>query len=123
MADIGYLNALLNRLDSRLRQSLSQAFQHVVDGGIRMGGVSHQERGRNLAWYRLDGTTSSTADQEFSIAHGLGQAPMAIVAPYVPLNSSGSQLVRLKVTRAADASRVYLSSPDTGAGFSILVEA
>lgn len=122
MADQGYIDSLLNRLDAKVRQSMSLAFRHVVDGGIRIGGVDHQERARNLAWIRLDGQTSSTANAEFSIQHGLGQIPTAIVSQYVPLNSTGSQVVRLKVTRMADASRLYLSSPDTGASFSVLVE-
>ena len=120
MSSKGYVDSLINRLEERVRASLKYAFEHVIDNG-QIGGIEHQEKAINFRWYRLDGTTSSAANTEFSIAHGLGVAPFHLM-PLVPLTSSGAQLVRLKVSRPSDASRVYLSSPDTGASFSVLVE-
>lgn len=120
MASKGYVESLINRLDQTVRTSLKYAFEHVLDQG-QIGGIGHQEKAINFRWYRLDGTTSSNANEEFSIVHGLGLAPFHLL-PLVPLTSSGTQLVRLRVTRAADASRIYLSSPDTGAAFTILAE-
>lgn len=70
--------------------------------------------------YRLDATTHATADTEFSIAHGLGQVP-TLVIPVLPLDV-GNQLVPLVVTRAPDASRVYLRSSSTGAPISLYLE-
>jgi hypothetical protein len=120
MASKGYVESLLNRLPDTVRQALKPAFDHILDNG-QIGGIEHGKKAINFRWYRLDGTTSSNANQEFSIVHGLGVAPFHLL-PMVPMTSSGSQLVRLRVTRTSDASRVYLSSPDTNAAFSVLVE-
>jgi hypothetical protein len=121
MADKGYVTSLLNKLDPSIRQVLNLAFEHVIDN-LQFGGISHQDKARNFRFYRLDGVTSSVANQEFTIMHGLGQTPLAVVGQYLPLDSTGGQIVRLNVTRVADGSRLYLSSPDTGAAFSVLVE-
>lgn len=120
MASKGYVESLINRLDEKVRSALKYAFEHVLDNG-QIGGIENGRKAINFRWYRVDGTTSSTANEEFTIAHGLGVAPFHIL-PMVPLGSSGGQLVRLKVTRAADATRVYLSSPDTNASFTLLLE-
>ena len=120
MASIGYVKSLLNQLDSKSRQVLGQVFDHVLET-MQIGGTEHQEKSANFRWIRLDSTTSSTANDEFTIQHGAGQIPLYVL-PLVPLDSSGTWLPRLKVTRAADASRIYLSSPDTNAPFSILME-
>lgn len=120
MSSKGYVESLINRLEDSVRSSLRFAFEHVMDNG-QVGGIGHQEKAVNFRWYRLDGTTSTTANAEFTIEHGLGMAPYHLM-PMVPLTSSGVQMVRLRVTRAADASRIYLSSPDTNAAFTILAE-
>jgi hypothetical protein len=120
MASKGYLNSLLNQLPADMKRVLSYAFEHVADTG-QIGGVSHQEKALNFKWIRLDSTTAGVANEEFTIQHGAGQMPLYLL-PLVPLDSSGTWLPRLKVTRAADASRIYLSSPDTGAPFSVLME-
>ena len=120
MSSKGYVESLINRLDDQIRVAIRYAFQHVMDNG-QIGGIEHQEKAVNFRWYRLDGTTSSVANQEFSIAHGLGVTPYHVL-PFIPLNSTGSEMVALRVTRKADASRLYLSSPDTSAAISILVE-
>lgn len=120
MSQKGYVNSLINRLDGDIRASLKPAFEHVQDNG-QIGGIEHQQKAINFRWYRLDGVTSATADEEFTMLHGLSVAPFHCL-PMVPVTSSGGQLVRLKVTRAADATRLYFSSPDTSATFSVLVE-
>lgn len=120
MASKGYVETQLNRLESKLRNVFTQVFAHVMDE-YQIGGIAHQEKATNFKWVRLDSTTATTANQEFTIAHGAGQIPIHVI-PYMPLNSSGAWIPRLKVTRAADASRIYLSSPDTNAPFSLLME-
>jgi hypothetical protein len=120
MASKGYVESQLNRLDSKVKNVLTQVFAHVLDT-YQIGGLSHQEKAINFKWIRLDSTTASVANEEFTIQHGAGQMPLYLL-PLVPLDSSGTWLPRLKVTRAADASRIYLSSPDTGAPFSVLME-
>lgn len=120
MADKGYVETLLNRLEDRTKVALTQVFTHVLDT-LQIGGISHQEKARNFKWIRLDSTTATVANEEFTILHGLGQIPLYVM-PFAPLDAVGTRIVRLTVTRAADASRLYLSSPDTNAPFSILME-
>src|SRR5688572_18902544 len=120
MASKGYVNSLLNQLPADLRRVLSFALEHIVDT-TQIGGISHQEKAANFKWIRLDSTTASVANEEFSIAHGAGQMPLYVL-PLMPLDSSGVWFPRLKTTRPADASRIYLSSPDTGAQFTVLME-
>jgi hypothetical protein len=120
MASKGYVNSLLNQLPQDIKRVLSLALEHMMDTP-QIGGVSHQEKALNFKMIRLDSTTAATANEEFTVQHGAGQVPLYLL-PLVPLDSSGTWLPRLKVTRAADASRIYLSSPDTGAPFSVLME-
>jgi hypothetical protein len=120
VASKGYVESQLNRLDSKIRNVFTQVFTHVLDT-YQIGGVGHQEKALNFKWVRLDSTTAAAANEEFTIAHGAGQMPLYVI-PLLPLDSSGVWLPRLKVTRPADASRLYLSSPDTGMAFTVLVE-
>lgn len=120
MADKGYVESQLNRLESNLRNVFTQIFTHVLDT-YQIGGIGHQEKAQNFRWVRLDSTTATVSGQEFTIQHGAGQMPLYLI-PLMPLDSSGVWLPRLKVTRAADASRIYLSSPDTNVQFTCLME-
>ena len=120
MASKGYVEAQLNRLDTKLRTVMTQVFTHVLDT-YQIGGITHQEKALNFKWIRLDSTTAANANEEFTIAHGAGTMPLYVL-PLMPLDSSGTWFPRLKVTRAADASRIYLSSPDTNAAFTLLME-
>jgi hypothetical protein len=120
VASKSYVETLLNRLEVAIRTPVVQAFQHTLDN-LQIGGVAHQEKATNFRWIRLDSTTAVNANEEFTIAHGAGQTPLYLI-PFLPLDSSGAWVPRLKVTRAADASRLYLSSPDTNAPFSMLME-
>lgn len=120
MASKGYVESQLNRLDTKVRSVLTQVFGHVLDT-MQIGGISHQEKAANFKWIRLDSTTATTANEEFTIPHGAGQMPLYVL-PLMPLDSSGVWFPRLKTTRPADASRIYLSSPDTNAQFTVLME-
>lgn len=121
MADPGYVNSLLNTLETSAKRTLTAAFTYVL-GNLTFGPMDDARRkATNFLLYRYDATTSSVVNQEFSIAHGLGRAPVNII-PVVRAQEIGSRLVRLEVTRAADAQRVYLSSPDTNAAFTVLLE-
>lgn len=117
MADKGFLFALLNRLPADIKPPLQEAFTHVCDT-FRLGGG---ERALNMAWYRAEGVTSSNANTEFSVAHGLAAVPSKVI-PYLDLTVINSQMPVLTVTRAPDARRIYLSSPSTGVTFSIYLE-
>lgn len=120
MADIGALRALVGNLPNDVKKALGDAFTYGFKN-IRVGLPGHQKPAENLSWLQLDGTTSTTANQEFSIAHGLQNAPR-VAFPCLDLTSSGTQLVTLRTTRAADSKRVYLQSASTNAAFTIFVE-
>lgn len=119
MAKAAYLKTLFGGVDSSLRRSLDQAWEYVL-GNLRFGRPIAGDRAENIQAYYQEGTTPSVANTEFSILHGLERAPYLIV-PVLPL-VEGAQLVRLTVTRAPDTMRVYLSSPDTDAPVTILIE-
>jgi len=114
MADRGYIKSLINGIsDETTRRNLTLAFDEVLQN-FSVGAVADMQRAVNGQTYFFQGTTSSVANTEFSIRHGQGQAPLWIRA-IAPVDSSGVTLPTLKVTRAADVQRLYLSSPSTNA--------
>lgn len=121
MASKSLVETLLNKLPDAVKGPVTQAFRHLFEAGIALGGTEDTKRAGNFKWIRFDAVTSSVANTEITIHHGLGQKPLHCL-PFLPLDSSGVQLVRVKVTRPADLQRIYLSSPDTGAALSVLVE-
>ena len=120
MASPGAIQTYVGGLDSTLRKVLINVFDYVLPN-LRWGRPAHQQRAENLQAYYLEATTPGVADTEFSIAHGLASAPYLLI-PVLHLQDVGAKLVPLTVTRAADTSRVYLSSSVTNAPVFILVE-
>lgn len=120
MAAPGYVRSLLGGVPADLRRVLGEIFEFVL-GNLRLGRPEHQTRSENFQLYFLEATTPSTANTEFTIAHGLGRAPYLLL-PVLPLNAVGAQIVPLTVTRAADAHRLYLKSSVVDAPITILVE-
>lgn len=120
MADIGAVRGYLGGLPTEMKLALTNVFTYTLKN-IRVGLPGHQKPAENLSWLQLDGTTSTTANQEFSIAHGMQAAPR-VAFPCLDLTSSGTQLVALTTTRPADSRRVYFKSAVTNAAFTIFVE-
>ena len=120
MADVGALRSFVANLQSEVKKSVGDAFAYGFKN-IRVGLPGHQKPAENLSWLQLDFTTSTTANQEFSVAHGLASAPR-VAFPCLDLTSSGTQLVTLRTTRPADSKRVYLASSSTNAAGTIFVE-
>jgi hypothetical protein len=120
MADIGALRSFLGGLPSDVKKAVGDAFTYGFKN-IRVGLPGHQKPAENLSWLQLDFVTSTTANQEFSIAHGLASAPR-VAFPCLDLTSSGTQMVTLRTTRAADSRRVYLASSSTNASGTLFVE-
>jgi hypothetical protein len=120
MATSSYVRNLL----TPTLEAVARCFDYVLSD-LRVGrvhpGESLQTRGGNLQWYPLSATTPAVADTEFSIRHGLKSAPYLLV-PALPLDGAGGQLVPLTVTRPADGTRVYVSSPVTDAVVTFFVE-
>lgn len=120
MSVTGYVESLFGGLPADLKKVLTETFRYVLPNG-RFGPMSHQAKAENFNAVYVSSTTSSTANTEFSIVHGLGRAPYLVV-PVLPLDAVGGAVVRLQVTRAADAVRVYLRSPDTSAVIALYLE-
>ena len=120
MADVSYIKSLFGNTPDAVKKAAEQAFTYVL-GNLTLGVPEDQTRAKNFQWYWFEATTSSVANQEFSFSHGLGRIPNVII-PVLPLGSVGARTVNLQVTRAADANRVYLSSPSTSAPVVVLVE-
>ena len=88
---------------------------------LRLGPVANSVRTENLQAYYFTGTTPAVANQEFSIAHGLNRVPYVLI-PVLSLNSVNQAIVPLTVSRAADASRIYLKSSATSTPIAVMVE-
>jgi len=114
----GYIATLLNALAPDVKRVLVPAFDFIQDNWKLGTGA----RAINAQWYRVESTTAAVANEEFSVAHGLGVAPHTLI-PVLDLQTEGAQLPTLTVSRAADEKRVYLSSPSTGAVVTFFVEA
>lgn len=117
MAQKGYLDQLLNVVPVEWRYALRSALYYMLDNH-RWGTGGRAENGQ---LYRFESTTAATANAEFTIRHGLGVIPTQLI-PVLPLSDVNAQLVPLQVSRAADATRVYLKSTSTGAVITVFLE-
>ena len=115
MAAPGYVAQILNALPADIRTPLTSAFDYVM----REFSLGDNAKAENFSWFKVESTTHATANTEFSVPHNMGQVPTCIL-PVLPLSEVGAQLVPLTVSRAADASRIYLKSSSTGAAVYLL---
>jgi hypothetical protein len=120
MATPGTVQTYLAGLPTDTKKVLQQVFDLVLRNG-RLGRPGHQMPTENIGRVFIEGTTDAVADTEFSILHGLETAPYLAV-PVLDLQTVNSRIVPLTVTQAADARRVYLSSSEESAAFTLLVE-
>lgn len=120
MANAAFVESQMGGLDRNFRRVFRSIFDYVLSN-LRFGRTVPGERAENFQLYTVEGTTPSVADTEFSIPHHLGTPPYLAIQ-VLDLQGVGSRMVRLKVTRVADTQRVYLSSPDTDAPVTLLIE-
>ena len=120
MATPGYIESLVGNREAPLRAALVRVFDYVLRN-LRFGPVTNQARTENFQAYYFTATTPATANQEFSVSHGLGRVPYVLI-PVLSLDSIKQAIVPLQVSRAADANRLYLKSTSTGAAIAIMVE-
>ena len=118
MADIGAVKTELAAFEGAQKSGLLNAFTYTY-GNLSLSASDRGKAGNFLLYY-INGVTSSNANQEFSIAHGLEGTPSVLI-PVMKLNEVNSQIVSLSVSRAADSKRVYLKSPSTSAAIKVLV--
>lgn len=122
MADLSSLLTKLGGLDPETKKVFTALLMELVPN-LRFGHPKGEQPdpAKNFGGGFFQGTTAAIADTEFSIAHGFGRTPYLAI-PVLPLDEVGSRLVDLTVTRAADDKRVYFSSPETDAAFTIYIE-
>ena len=120
MADRGYVKQNLGAFEGAQKVGLQTIFDYLLRNW-RVGLPGNQKVAENMAWVQIDGVTHATADTEVALVHGLGSSPR-VAFPCLDLGTVGAQMVPLKVTRAADASRIYVSSSSTSAAFTLFVE-
>ena len=122
MARASYVRTLLGPLDTGVKRVLNDIFEYIL-GDLRVGPPSTTtRRAGNLKWFYFEATTPSSANVEFSLLHGLPQAPYVLI-PCLNLRVLNARIVRLTLSRLPDTKRVYLSSPDTNAFVSFWLEA
>lgn len=121
MANPSQLDVYLNGIpDETTKRVLKAAFYTVLKSNLRFGNAT-APASVNMAGLYISGVTPSVANREFSVPHKLGSAPY-LLTQVLPLDQVGASMVRLTVSRVADANNVYLKSPDTGQTVFLYVE-
>ena len=120
MAALGGLESLIGSLPTDTKRVFTEVLRALVPF-LRFGPIDIAKC-ENFAGYNIVSTTASDTG-EFTVAHGLGRAPYRLM-PQLNLNSSGMELPILRVSRPADASRIYLkaSAGSTNKVFSMYIE-
>lgn len=118
MASLALIESSINRLPAEFRGPVMEAFREAVKQA-RIGAPSTAATpiavlAENLGGHLVPFTTSSVASTEVAIAHQLGRVPRLAV-PVLNVGLANAQTVALTVTRVADATYVYVSSPTTSA--------
>ena len=103
-------NKLNGIADLSIQRILKSVFRDAVTS--RIGRVVTGKAATNLSGGFFSGTTPAVANQEFSIAHSFGSPPYLLL-PVLPVDTLNASIVRLTVSRVADANNVYLKSPET----------
>lgn len=121
MAAIGFLESLLNTLPADLRKALinfvREAFKTLAFGTPDTTTVAATNFGGHL----VPVTTSTVANQETAVAHGLARRPRLLM-PFLDPNLVNASMPVVTITRAADATYFYLSSATTTASFHVYCE-
>ena len=121
MSEIGSIETRLGGIaDMETRRILVSIFTTLLPD-TRFGRAVTNTPSTNMGGGFFTATTPAVANTEFSIEHSFGHAPYLLI-PVLPLNSINAKIARLTVTRAADADRVWLSSPDTDAAIVVYLE-
>lgn len=121
MAAIGFLESLLNTLPAEIRRVftafLREAFTQLRLGAPSSTAVACENFGGHLVPY----TTSSSANAEVAIAHKLARVPR-LALQVIALDTVDKTTPVLTVTRAADATFLYVKSATTSASGHLYVE-
>ena len=106
--------------DRALRSILTSVFEYILKD-VRFGRAGDGDSSQNFGGGFFYGTTDGVANTEFTLEHSFGRVPY-LAFQVIPLNTANVKIVRLTNSKAADANRLYLKSPDTGADFVLYIE-
>lgn len=122
MADLGFVLSEVKSLPEAERATFTRIFTTVLKE-IRFGHPlgEQPDPSTNLGGGFFHGTTPATPGDEFSITHGFGRVPYLAI-PILLLDTVGSSVVPLTVSRAADDKRLYFTSTIASAPVSLFVE-
>ena len=108
MASLGYVEREIASLPRELRPTFQRIFQALVKD-LRLGHPADATPMENFGGGFYEFTTPATPGDTFTIRHQFGRAPYLLL-PILPLDVVGAQIVPMTVQRAADETRVYLTS-------------
>lgn len=111
------LNGITDLIPQRI---LKAAFKYILRD-IRFGRVTVGKAATNMSGGFFSGMTPAIANQEFAVAHTFGTPPYLLL-PVLPLDQVSASMVRLTVSRPADAQNVYLKSPDVSQSIFVYLE-
>lgn len=122
MADLGFIETEIKSLPVEMRPTFLRIFRAFLKD-IRYGHPTGDQPDPtlNMGGGFFHGTTPATPGDEFTIAHGFGRVPYLAV-PILRLDSIGSSVVSLTVSRDADDKRVYFTSTEASTPISVFIE-
>jgi hypothetical protein len=110
MANLGYMEALVAPLPQAVKVPIVNFIRGTMTT-LRFGAPGDAAaRAENLGGALVPFITSGTADGEVAVAHQLDRIPRMLI-PCLRLSTVNSTIPELTVTRAADATYFYVSSP------------
>lgn len=117
MATSSYARSLIGGLTADLKRALGDVLDYLLTNSLAFGPIEAgdaQTKTTNFAGRYVKVTTGGTANQEFSVVHGLGRTPNVVWAVTSPRVVNSELGVSLIVSRAADDNRLYFKSASTG---------
>jgi hypothetical protein len=122
MAALGTVENEIKTLPANLQPTMLRIFRAFLRD-LRFGHPTGETNDPlvNFGGAFLYGTTPSAPGDTVTIAHGFGRTPYLAIAG-LRLDAVGSSIVPLTVQRAADDKRIYLTSTESDAPFTLLVE-
>lgn len=124
MSAIGYLESLLNPLPADIRKVMvaytREGFKRIAFGAPST--TSSSGAATNLDGHLVAVTTSSTANAEVAVQHGLNRVPRLLIPVLDPNTANATLPETLTISRAADATYLYLKSPTQSASCHVYVE-
>lgn len=125
MATSSYVKALLGGVPADLKASLLRVFEYVFEKNLEFGPIdadTAQTATTNFRGRYVKVTTSATANQQVAVAHGLNRKPNVMWQVVSPTIVNSRFIGDLTVSRAADDSRIYLTSASTSAVVHLYLE-